>query len=282
MLKWDLMFSKEGCVYNNKVSLHFYEWGAKDGLPIVFLHGLQATALHYEEFCSSLARKYRVFALDFRGHGGSDKPVEGYELFDYISDVRALVEALKLEDPVVIGHSLGAIVSMVYAAEYKAMAVIAMEAPSIVFHHTTAKVTIPFFLLSIKLKMPNEFSNREEAVRYFRKAGVESHEIDRAIIRNLNVRSNGKLTWKFSWPAVEKTLKNIAKVDLWKFIPKIKCPVLLIRGEKGLFREKDAKKLAEIIPKSQMIKIKEAEHDVFQDNLNEVLMQIESFLTKLK
>lgn len=55
-----------------------------------------------------LVEDYEVVAYDARGHGRSDAPDTGYQLIDRIADLRGIVDGLNLENPVLVGHSLGA------------------------------------------------------------------------------------------------------------------------------------------------------------------------------
>ena len=55
---------------------------------------------------------------DLRGHGLSEAPAAGYDINDNVSDIVGLIKALKLEHPVIIGHSLGGSIAAVVAAQY--------------------------------------------------------------------------------------------------------------------------------------------------------------------
>ena len=83
--------------------------GAPSAAPVLLLHGLASSARIWEPVAARLAAAgHPVFAADLRGHGLSDKPDQGYDLATFADDVAGLVEALELDRPVVIGHSLGA------------------------------------------------------------------------------------------------------------------------------------------------------------------------------
>jgi pimeloyl-ACP methyl ester carboxylesterase len=101
-----------------KVSLRVLAWHPKgtpapgdDRASILLLHGLASTAETWEPVAQRLAEAgHDVYAPDFRGHGLSDKPDDGYDLATYVTDALKLVEGLGLERPVLVGHSLGAFV----------------------------------------------------------------------------------------------------------------------------------------------------------------------------
>ena len=98
---------------------HYLSWGAeRTELPsMLLLHGITSSALSWVRVGPALADRYRVYALDMRGHGESIKPARGaYSLRHTADDAAALIEALGLERPVLIGHSWGGATAMVLAS----------------------------------------------------------------------------------------------------------------------------------------------------------------------
>jgi N-formylmaleamate deformylase len=89
------------------VRLHHLEYG-DGGAPIVIVPGITSPAATWEFISTDLAREHRVITLDLRGRGLSDKPADGFALSDYARDVAAVIEALGLERPALVGHSMGA------------------------------------------------------------------------------------------------------------------------------------------------------------------------------
>jgi pimeloyl-ACP methyl ester carboxylesterase len=77
--------------------------------PFVLLHGIAATSVGWDGVAARLAAAGRaVYSLDFRGHGDSSRPDDGYDLPTFASDLIAALEGLGLEHAVLAGHSLGA------------------------------------------------------------------------------------------------------------------------------------------------------------------------------
>lgn len=95
---------------------HYRDWGGS-GQPLVLLHGLASNSLIWKLVAPLLARRFRVLALDQRGHGPSDKPDDGYDFQAITGDLQAFIEALSLERPALVGHSWGANVALQFAAE---------------------------------------------------------------------------------------------------------------------------------------------------------------------
>ena len=99
-------------------NLHYLEAGA--GKPILCFHSTPASAEFYRPQLEFFADRYRVIAVDLRGHGASDKPRGAYSIAAFLDDYRALIGALALKDFVLVGCSVGGIVAQLYALEHSA------------------------------------------------------------------------------------------------------------------------------------------------------------------
>jgi non-heme chloroperoxidase len=87
------------------VNLHYLEAGS--GKPLVMIPGWSQTAEQFRYQLAGLKDRYRVIALDMRGHGESDKPDFGYKISRLAKDVRDVLLALDLRDVNILGHSMG-------------------------------------------------------------------------------------------------------------------------------------------------------------------------------
>ena len=97
-------------------SLHVVERG--EGRPLVLLHGITLSALTWHHQLHDLADSFRVLAVDHRGHGTSKAGDGGWELARLALDVRELLEHLDLRDAVVVGHSMGGMVTLRFAVDH--------------------------------------------------------------------------------------------------------------------------------------------------------------------
>ncbi len=98
---------------------HYLSWGARhtERPSILLLHGITSSAQSWVRVGPALADRYRVYALDMRGHGDSIKSARGsYSLRQTADDALAFIEALALERPVLMGHSWGGATAIVLAA----------------------------------------------------------------------------------------------------------------------------------------------------------------------
>lgn len=89
-----------------------------DGPPILLVHGWLGTSYHWRRLMPLLADRYRVVAVDVRGYGDSSKPYGGYDGRTLKEDLRGVARALGLGRVHVVGHDMGALPALLYAAEH--------------------------------------------------------------------------------------------------------------------------------------------------------------------
>lgn len=100
------------------VRLAYVEQGERDGIAIIFLHGYSDTHKSFDLLRPYLPQAWRSIAITQRGHGLSDKPLDGYGVADFATDVSALLDALSIERAVLVGHSMSAGIALQAAADY--------------------------------------------------------------------------------------------------------------------------------------------------------------------
>lgn len=102
------------------VKLHVEESGNVHGRPLLFLHGGSQCSLCWKkQIHSELALDYRLVTMDFRGHGQSDKPAQGYaDGRLWAEDIHAVIRELGLNQPVLVGWSFAGIPLLDYIREY--------------------------------------------------------------------------------------------------------------------------------------------------------------------
>ena len=100
--------------------LHVVETGNPHGQSILFLHGFSQCSFTWSrQLSSDLGKSFRLVAMDMRGHGFSEKPRDGYgESKLWADDVDAVIQGLRLDEPVVCGWSYGPIVALDYVRHF--------------------------------------------------------------------------------------------------------------------------------------------------------------------
>ena len=103
----------------NGVKLNYEVAG--QGEAVIFLHGYTGSAQDWGNQVPALSPKYRVFALDNRGHGKSSAPSkkEEYSMPVFADDVFSLLKMLGIKKCCLVGHSLGGFIALQFALKYQ-------------------------------------------------------------------------------------------------------------------------------------------------------------------
>jgi pimeloyl-ACP methyl ester carboxylesterase len=99
------------------VPLVVQEWGNREGSPILLIHGFSFGAVSFKNQLGALAETHRLIAPDLRGHGLSAKPwtADAYNRHEiWAEDIAAILKALEVERPIVVGWSFGGYVALDY------------------------------------------------------------------------------------------------------------------------------------------------------------------------
>ena len=97
--------------------IHFIEWGDKTKPPVVMVHGNHAHAHWFKFIGGLLADKYHFAVMSFSGMGESDwRP--RYDKMTFAEDIWGVVKGLNMENPTVVGHSFGGMISLATAERY--------------------------------------------------------------------------------------------------------------------------------------------------------------------
>jgi pimeloyl-ACP methyl ester carboxylesterase len=94
------------------VTLRYEEAGS--GRPLVLVPGWSQTAAQFKHQLTGLSDRYRVIALDLRGHGNSDRPAHGYRISRFAKDLHDALVALDLTGVNLLSHSMGCSVVWCY------------------------------------------------------------------------------------------------------------------------------------------------------------------------
>ena len=106
------------------VHLEVVDWGGS-GAPMVFLVGMGMEAADYERFASRFRDKYHVYGINRRGTGASSIPPDGYDSATRAHDIVVVLDSLRIDKAILVGHSFAADelskVGVAYAARVRAL-----------------------------------------------------------------------------------------------------------------------------------------------------------------
>jgi pimeloyl-ACP methyl ester carboxylesterase len=118
---------------SNGIQINIRELG-KGELALLFLHYWGGSSRTWSHVTAELSKNFRTIALDHRGWGESDAPKDGYRIADLADDAQGVIQALKLERYVIVGHSMGGKVAQLLASRrpsgLKGLVLVAPSPPS--------------------------------------------------------------------------------------------------------------------------------------------------------
>lgn len=112
---------------------------------IIFIHMSWGGAWAFNLYMKFFAQAgYNCHAFDLRGHGNSGGTVKGTTMQDYVNDTRTVVEGIGMQNPIVVGHSMGGLIALMYSAQYDSAATISLDgSPSLEAQKTSEEKTYP-------------------------------------------------------------------------------------------------------------------------------------------
>lgn len=101
------------------------------GPPLVLIHGIGSTGASWDATIPALSQVVAPITLDLRGHGDSGKPEHGYLYDDYIGDLDGVLHALDNDRPLLMGHSLGGLIALWWAARHpdRSAGIVVVDSP---------------------------------------------------------------------------------------------------------------------------------------------------------
>ncbi len=206
---------------------HYTDWGG-DGPPLVMLHGLTGHARTWDETAGALSQRYRVLALDQRGHGDSEWAPR-YGLVPMAEDVLGFLDALGLADVTLMGLSMGGLVSFVFAAAHpdRVTRMVIMDIGPEIAPAGAANV-------ASGLAANDVFGSEDEAFAQAREGNPRPADatLRHRVSHNLRSLPDGTLTYKYDKALRSpRALFDLTPDQLWAAWRAVSCPVLLVRGD---------------------------------------------------
>ncbi len=112
-----LLFSAQVATAAQDIPIHYTLKGSGPE-TLMLIHGYGLHSGIWDQIIDDLAKSYQVLTLDLRGHGQSDKLHEGYSVELFTEDIYQLINHLGIENPTILGWSLGGYIAQYYATHY--------------------------------------------------------------------------------------------------------------------------------------------------------------------
>jgi pimeloyl-ACP methyl ester carboxylesterase len=271
--------------------LHLVDWGnphVEDKPTILFLHGVGLTARTWDLVCLGLRRDFHCLALDQRGHGDSEWSGDGdYGTEALCADVRDLVKELELDQFILVGHSMGGMVALSYAAAEAATLRGLVMVDSAPGERRPPPVAPPNNRVFDFMSGPAELDSVEDFVE---RAIAFNPARDRRLLRrsllyNLRQLPDGRWTWKYDRSRIlgrDRSKMAASRRALWDALPAISCPTLVTRGARSeSLSSSAAAEFAAALPNGRWEIVADAGHTIQGDNPRGLLGVLGPFLEEL-
>ncbi len=235
-----------------------------EGTPVLLLHGWGSSHEVYRGFINTLKGRCRLVAPDFPGCGGTETMDKPWALEDYCDFVLKFMDAVGLENPIMMGHSHGGRVTLYMTA--------------------TGMVNPPkIVLLDAAGLIPKKSFKQKARAKSFK---TIKWILTRPVIKNFSGsllekarRHYGSADYNAAPEVLRKTLVSLVNTDIRELLPNIKCPSLLIWGENDTATPlSDAKTIESLIPDAGLCVIKGTGHFSFCERPFEANAIINSFI----
>lgn len=264
------------------LNLHVQDYGAAGKPAMLCVHGGAAHAHWFDFVAQGFTADFHVRAVDQRGHGDSawdPSPTPDYSYERYAADLHELTEKLDLRDFILVGHSMGGVISTVYAATYPGRA-------------------RAFILVDSTIAMPPEritdmnargnregrsYANQAELVANY-KVRPGGSTAAPEIVRHLAMNSgrpfdDGRWRYKFD----RNVYARRERMDSFPFWSSIKIPALLMKG--GRSERITPEVIAGVqarAPQVEVAVVPDADHHVTLDNPLGFIVAAGKFINKIQ
>ncbi|WP_420223509.1 alpha/beta fold hydrolase [Pigmentiphaga litoralis] len=277
------MDRREYAVKSEGLSLHVTEWGPADGHPVVMLHGIRGYAETFAGLAAALQPECRVIGIDQRGRGGSDwDPARNYYTDAYVADLAAVADRLDLRRFDLLGHSMGGIAAIVYAAARPARVrrLVIEDAGPGAFEGSAGAERIQRELTAT----PAGFADWDAARAFMRalRPTVTEAAREQRLLSMLKALPDGGYTWRYDHAGIVATRLHpdpARVVDLRPHVARLACPTLVLRGGRSDYLQNaSAQAMADANPNIQWNEVPDAGHYIHDDQPDIVARHVRGFL----
>lgn len=261
----------EDDVSSNGIRLHYQRGEARDNPALVLLHGITDSGLCWAPVAQELAGDYDVIMVDARGHGQSDAPASGYGAHDHAADVIGLLDALNLDRPALLGHSMGATTAAAVASAVSdRVACVLLEDPP---WRPASEANTPEQNESFATQwraglLEQKARSREELIAGMRKGAPHWSEAELGPWADSKRQVSPHVMGFVTAPAI----------DWSDAASRISAPLLLITGETAIVGDEVAQAVLRRAPNAQRAHIAGAGHNIRRDQFAAYMVAVRAFL----
>jgi len=234
----------------DNIDINYVQYGK--GQDVILLHGWGQNIAMMEPLGNMLSENFRITIIDLPGFGNSEEPSCALSLYNYYEILVLFLKKLKITKPILVGHSFGGRIALIYASLKETEKLVLFGAP---FEKRVKSLSLKIKLYKkiIKLPLINKFEN-----------SVKKHI--------------GSVDYRNASPIMRRTLVNTVNEDLTEYAKKISCPTILIWGSKDTeVTVAEAQRLESLIKDCGLIIYPELTHYAYLENLKQTVNILDNF-----
>ncbi len=264
--------SRERTILAGEVPIAVTEFPNPGRPAVVMLHGIGSRGQSWWPVIDPLAARFHLFQIDLRGHGASGKPPSGYLVDDYAADLNTALDALELEEPRIMGHSLGALVTLYWASDHPSRAAaLVLEDPAL--------RTPPAILDAFDGWQQLAALTPLQAAAWYRQEYPDWSDED-CLRRAETITATAPGVFAELRAEAAAALAN-GTTDRTHILAGVRSPALLVYGNLdlgGMVLLEDAQRFTEIMSRARAIAIPQVGHNVHRDAPDAFLEAVIPFL----
>jgi pimeloyl-ACP methyl ester carboxylesterase len=258
----------------NGLRIHYVDWGGDAKPAMVMVHGLDRVARTFDHLAVRFTSKYRVLAIDMRGHGDSGWDPQGrYLVEDHVGDLEGVVQQLSLRDLVLWGNSTGGRVVQVFAGKHPELVSrvisedVGPERPRQIADNYAKRVQ----------QEQAGWASQDELLAQLRKSNprMSPAVLEPYVRYGTKARPDGRIEWKRD----PQLVKGFVATELWRFVRNIKSPILyILGGRSNIVPPETQVELRKTLPNAQLITVPDVGHYPSDEQSEEVVRIVNRFL----
>ena len=270
-----------GDVTSNGLRLHYTRTGGEKP-PLVLAHGFSDDGLCWAPVAQALEADFDVIMVDARGHGNSEAPEQGYGSVEMAHDLAGVIEEMRLDTPIVLGHSMGAATALTLAGLYPQLpGAILLEDPPAWWKaappvETTGDAPVDD---SWQQRMRSwiielQSQSREELIEKQQRAAPSWSPIEVELWADAHLRLSLNVL-------NGQGIRGAQDLSLYG---RISCPALLLTADPtrgAIVTEEDALLLQGLIPQLKVAHIANAGHSIHREQFEPFMDAVRAFLKQV-
>lgn len=222
------------------VMINLAHWKG-NGKPILAVHGITANCMCWDILANNLTPGFDFLAMDLRGRGRSDKPASGYSADHHVNDIVGILDELRIEKVNLMGHSLGAFITLAFAAKHpdRIDRIVLVDGGGDLspeqFDNVFQGIKPALDRLTMTFPSADAYLEKMKSAPYMK---PWNSVIENYYNYEIQVIAEGVKT-NIAVDHIAEESGNVRKVDCRRYYSQISCNTLVLRADQGLLSQDD-------------------------------------------